>query len=113
MVYRCTSPKSPNYGYYGARGIAVCERWLKFENFYADMGERPAGTSIDRINSDRNYEPGNCRWATRREQQQNSRNAKLTQADIAWIRSRPGMSIRQTARALGVSHPTVLKWATP
>ena len=117
MVYRCTSPKSPNYAYYGGRGIRVCDRWQTFENFYADMGERPEGLSIDRIDNDGNYEPGNCRWATRNRQQRNSGNAKLTQADVDWIRSRPGLTQSEMARRLGVSAPQVSlimrgkKWA--
>ena len=72
MIQRATNPK-PNYKYWNGRGITVCERWKKFENFLADMGERPAGKSIDRVNNDGNYEPGNCRWATQREQRLNSR----------------------------------------
>ena len=74
MVRRCTRPDAKSYADYGGRGITVCERWLDFENFYADMGERPEGMSIDRYpDMDGNYEPGNARWATRSEQQRNQR----------------------------------------
>lgn len=74
MIQRCTNPNSANYKYYGARGITVCERWVNsFENFFADMGARPEKTSLDRINNNGNYEPGNCRWATAREQYMNKR----------------------------------------
>jgi hypothetical protein len=73
MKARCFNPRDRAYPDYGGRGITVCERWLIFENFYADMGERPPGMSLDRINNDGNYEPGNCRWATVAEQLANRR----------------------------------------
>jgi hypothetical protein len=72
IIQRCTNPLNSGWKCYGARGISVCERWLKFENFLADMGQRPAPhLSIDRINNDGNYEPSNCRWATRKQQMNN------------------------------------------
>lgn len=79
MVQRCTNPNSGKWARYGGRGITVCERWLTFANFLADMGERPNGLFIERKNNDGNYEPGNCRWATRVEQARNTRlNHMLT-----------------------------------
>lgn len=78
MLWRVDDPRNASYSAYGGRGITVCERWRSFENFLADMGPRPDGTSIDRINSDGNYEPGNCRWATKKEQRANSRDPWIT-----------------------------------
>jgi len=78
MIHRCTNVKGRQYPDYGGRGITVHEDWRKFENFLADMGERPSRDySLDRIDNDGNYEPSNCRWATRSEQQKNKRPARL------------------------------------
>jgi hypothetical protein len=77
MIQRCTSPNCVAWKYYGGRGIVVCERWRKFANFLEDMGPRPEGRTIDRIDVNGNYEPSNCRWATDKEQSDNTRIAKL------------------------------------
>jgi hypothetical protein len=90
---RCECPHEKAYVNYGGRGIAVCERWQQFENFLADMGPRPSPKhSIDRIDNNGNYEPGNCRWVTQLEQMQNTRHTiriehnGRTQSVAAWAR---------------------------
>jgi hypothetical protein len=102
MVNRCHQPNCKTYRTYGAKGITVCDRWRNsFENFFADMGHPPDGCSLDRIDNTLGYQPDNCRWATKREQQINRRNTvfltlgEQTKALITW------------ADELGISHITL------
>jgi hypothetical protein len=75
MLERCENPKSNRFAYYGGRAIRVCPRWKSFENFLSDMGPRPERKTLDRIDVNGNYEPGNCRWATAKEQRANRQSA--------------------------------------
>jgi hypothetical protein len=77
MNARCNNPNVPEYQHYGARGIRVCDRWKSFVAFREDMGERPPGMSIDRNDVNGHYEPGNCKWSTRREQSRNTTRTRL------------------------------------
>ena len=92
MRNRCSNPKNPAWSYYGGRGIRVCTRWEHYDLFLVDIGPRPKGFTIERINNDGNYEPGNCKWASRAEQSCNTRqNHRLehngkTQGITAWAR---------------------------
>lgn len=106
MLTRCRSKRSDDYAIYGGRGISVCPEWDSFETFYRDMGGRPPGKSLDRIDTDGNYEPGNCRWATSAEQNQNKRNNKLDWEKVAAIRARGGL-LRPLAEEYGVHRSTI------
>jgi hypothetical protein len=92
MVQRCTNPNNQHWSHYGGRGINVCDDWRDFVNFYRDMGDRPApGHSIDRIDNDGNYEPSNCRWATKSVQNLNRRKkpgCSSQHRGVTWFASR-------------------------
>lgn len=100
MKKRCTDPSNSRYHRYGGRGISICDRWMSFENFYADMGASN-GMSLDRIDNDGNYEPGNCQWIPFPEQgKKTSRIRTLTFRGEA-------LSIADWARRIGVRPQTI------
>ena len=97
MKDRCLNTKSKDYSRYGEKGITVCKEWLIFENFYADMGDKPTDYSIDRINNIKGYSKDNCRWANRNTQQRN----KSTSLWIEW--KGQVKHIMEVAKELGIS----------
>lgn len=104
MRTRCMNPKSAHFERYGARGITVCERWNDFRNFLEDMGERPPGTTIDRYpDKGGNYELGNCRWATMREQENNKRNNVVVEAEGR------RQTVMEWSREKGIYYATLIK----
>ena len=77
MIERCSNPNNNHYKNYGGAGVTVCDEWKRFENFYASMGDRPDGMTLDRINPHGNYEPSNCRWADEKTQTENKRDRRV------------------------------------
>lgn len=111
MWQRCTNPNNPKYPRWGGRGITVCERWRSFENFLADVGERPPGMTLDRRDNNGNYDPDNWRWATPAEQAANTRNLKLTPEVVAQVHvlTAQGMTMTAIGTQLGLNRHTVAK----
>jgi hypothetical protein len=85
MLQRCNNPNSSNFFKYGGRGITVCERWFKFEHFFKDMGERPKGLTLERINNEKGYVLENCKWASPIEQSRNQRVRQANKTGIAGV----------------------------
>jgi hypothetical protein len=101
MLQRCGNPKCPTFTYYGGRGIAVCDRWRLFEHFLSDMGEKPDGLCIERIDNDAGYSPENCKWATRAEQARNRRRQRW----VFW--NGRNMRLFEAARESGIEYNTL------
>jgi hypothetical protein len=102
MKARCSNPNNNRYKNYGGRGIKVCKRWMKFENFLKDMGLRPDGLSLDRINNNKNYIPSNCKWSTQKEQANNRKtnhNIKINGVT---------KNIKQWSELSGIKQTTIL-----
>lgn len=105
MIQRCCNPNSQVYRYYGARGIAVCDRWRSsFECFLIDMGPRPPNHSLERVDNMRGYDPGNCEWATRKQQARNTRSVKLVMVDGV------EMPTSEAAIVIGVPQSRIFGW---
>lgn len=103
MIQRCHNPNATKYETYGGRGITVCARWRVFKNFLEDMGLRPAGTTLDRIDSNGNYEPGNCRWASQKDQTENTRRI------VRVIYEGREYCLKEACKAAGVNYDTIRK----
>jgi hypothetical protein len=101
MKRRCNNPNAENYPYYGGQGIGVCERWESFENFLHDMGPKPLNMTLDRKDSNGNYEPANCRWATNAEQANN------TSRNVILEKDGKKMTVSQWAKELGVNQASI------
>ena len=106
MKFRCLNKNSKDYKEYGAKGITICEKWINsFKEFYKDLGKKPEGYSLDRIDNTKGYFPENCRWASRSTQQQNKRNSCIWE-----IKGKEFFSLKEAADFFGVTKTTVSKW---
>lgn len=104
MLTRCRNKNNPGFKNYGGRGITVCERWMDFSNFLADMGLRPSMRhSLERKNNEGNYEPGNCKWATRAEQANNKRNNRIIEFNGL------ALTVSNWARRIGIKEATLFR----
>lgn len=104
MIGRCTDPANPSFANYGGRGISVCQRWLEsVQAFIDDMGPRPPGGMLDRMDNDGNYTPENCRWASREQQNRNRRNC---------IRAPDGRTLKEYCRDNGLNYRAIVKRVT-
>jgi hypothetical protein len=103
MIARCSRPQHPEWHNYGGRGIKVCERWRQYSGFIADMGRRPPGGSLDRIDNDGDYAPGNCRWTDSKTQARNMRTTRFATIDGV---TKP---VAQWCEERGLNRSTVLK----
>ncbi len=101
MKNRCRSPNTTDFDDYGGRGIDYCERWGVFENFYGDMGDRPIGTTLDRVDVNGNYEPGNCRWADNETQSNNKRES------VVYDYHGEKLTLQQICKRVGKARSTV------
>ena len=106
MIQRCSNASLKSYKNYGGRGISVCYEWTKFEKFYADMGIKPNGCSIDRIDVNGNYDKLNCRWSSMKQQNRNRRNNRLIEFNGET------MCINEWAESLGINKRTLLNRLT-
>lgn len=106
MKSRCLCPSHRAFKNYGGRGIKVCDRWLTFSNFMTDMGMRPEGGMLDRINNNGDYEPSNCRWATRAEQNANRRNCIYVEVNGETV------TLKEACRRVGLTYRPVHKRIT-
>ncbi len=103
MRQRCSNSNHRQFADYGGRGVAVCERWQTFASFAADMGERPEGLSLDRVDNLKGYGPDNCRWATRQEQNSNRRNCIIVDCGGEKV------TLKEACRRLGLRYRPVVK----
>jgi hypothetical protein len=109
MIRRCTDPRCPRYPDWGGRGITVCDRWLDFANFLADMGERPPGRTLERTKNHLGYSPDNCVWATPAQQGRNTRRSKLDAVLVWRIRDleEDGLGVQEIAAHVNLNRHTV------